>query len=264
MVHAKAMHLADFILSLYHMRDVRMPKKYNNISMIRKEFAKVMKRDLNKQLFDELSSSLQTEDIQQSCKNPVPPGYRLLRIDGRIKSENETFELALLCDTTHEVAYYKRVIVTSICDLNAKPATQSLVWRTPDIAHKAATRDLASNIFFEYILPRYDAILSDGNQTSGGQFFWETQITSSLQRGHHIYFYKMMSAELEPIKSREDLDLLKDMIWGDSDHHQHNLVLISEEELPLERKYTMPVEIIEELDKEDANTPIVVDNGLSK
>jgi len=54
------------------------------------------------------------------------------------------------------------------------------------------------------------------------------------------------------------------MIWGDSDHHQHNLVLISEEELPLERKYTMPVEIIEELDKEDVNTPIVVDNGLSK
>jgi len=95
MVHAKAKHLADFTLSLYHIRDVRMPKKYNNISTIRKEFAKVMKRDLNKQLFDELSSSLQKEDIQQSCKNPIPPGYRLLRIDGRIKSEMK--RLSSLC-----------------------------------------------------------------------------------------------------------------------------------------------------------------------
>lgn len=226
-----------------------------------------MKRDLNMQLYNELSSAARIEDLQSSCRNPVTPGYRLVRVDGRSTGENETFELALLCDATKEVAYYNRVIVTSICDLNAKPATQSLVWRNPDIRHKSATRDLASNIFFEYILPRYDAILSDGNQTSGGQFFWETQITSAMQMGHHIYFYKMMSAELEPIKSRDDFDLLKDMIWGDADHYQHNLVLISQDELPLERKYKMPIEIIKELDKEDVANPIVnknIDNSGPK
>jgi len=215
-----------------------------------------MERDLNRQLYAELSSSAIFEDLQMVCQHPVP-GYRLLRVDGRIKGDNEAFELALLCDATKEVAYYNRVTVTSICDLSEKPAVLSLVWRSPDVTHKSAIRDLVASTFFGYILPRYDAIISDGNQTSGGLFFWETQITSSLERGLYVYFYKQSSAELMPIKSRDDLYLIKEKIWGGSQGYQHNLALISQEKLQLERKYSMPVEMIKELDLEDASIPML-------
>lgn len=232
-----------------------MPKKIINAAEIRKAFAMVMKRDLNSKLYNELSLSNSAQAIQGSCSATTPPGYRLIRVDDRRESKIKTFEIALLCDITKQVAYYNYVSVTSISDLNAKPASQCLVWKSPDILHKAATRDLPSAVFFDYILPKYDVIMSDGNQTSGGQFFWETQITTALQNGNQVYFYKMMSAELEPIKDRDDFDLLKDMIWGETEDHQHHLVLISTEKLPLGRKYEMPIELIEELDKEDVSNP---------
>lgn len=203
----------------------------------------------NTHLYELLSRS--SYDIGQDCGHPIPPEYRLVRCDGRIVRSVPGFELALLNDTGKEVVYYNSVIVINNLDLNLKPATQSLVWRSPKAKHESVTHKLAGNVFSNYILPRYIAIVSDGNQTAGGKFFWERQVSSALDDNKHVYFYKIMHGSLEPIKNEQDFDILKNHIWGDKPANETNLVVISSEPLPLDKSYKLPVHVIQEMEKID-------------
>jgi len=237
-----------------------MPKRLNDAAEIRKVFADLMKPTLNKMLYKQLSDGPQVTEIDGEAGVNLPPGYRLIRVDGRKPSTRpQDFEIAMVNDVTESVVYYNHVIVTKLCELDIKPATQSLVWRSPDARHRPVLRDLASNVFFNYILDKYNALLSDGNQTSGGQFFWESQVSSALSKGKHVYFYKMMSAELETVPDQDTFDIIKEHIWGDTDSHEHNLMLISNESLPKDAKYVMPVDLIDDLNKTDVAAPYVRD-----
>lgn len=212
----------------------------------------VSKPELNAKLYLALAGWENSKDLSSLNIHPMVPGYRLLRIDGRVKSPVlPTFEVVMLCDTTKQLVYYNRVLVTSISDLNIKPATQSLVWRSRQDQHDTVLHKIAANVLNNYILNDYNAIVSDGNQTSGGKFFWESQISTAMARGNNVYFYKMMSAELERINNEGEFTLLKDFIWGDVADLEHNLVIISKDELPLDRNYKIPLDIIEELDRTD-------------
>lgn len=229
-----------------------MPKLINNLAEIKREFAMVSKPALNAKLYQALAAWPNQQNLGSMNVHPMVPGYRLLRLDERVKSPLlPTFEVVMLCDTTQEVVYYNRVLVTNISDLNIKPATQSLVWRSRDYQHDTVLQKIAANVFTNYILNDYNAIVSDGNQTSGGKFFWESQVSAAMYRGNNVYFYKMMTGELERIKDKDDFTLLKDFIWGDADAFEHNLVIISKDDLPLDRSYKMPMDVIEELDKSD-------------
>lgn len=140
----------------------------------------------------------------------------------------------------------------NICDLNVKPASQSLIWRSRDEDHRSVLNDFARDVFFNYILPRYAAIVSDGNQSLGGRFFWESQVEAALSKNKSVYYYKMISAELEPIKDKNDLSILKKHIWCEQKDFANNLVIISDADLPLSNDYKIPVVIVEESDKLDA------------
>jgi hypothetical protein len=229
-----------------------MPKMITNLAELKREFAMVSKPELNAKLYQALAGWENVKDLGALNVHPIVPGYRLLRLDERVKAPVlPTFEVVMLCDTTQQVVYYNRVVVMNISDLNIKPATQSLVWRSREHKHDTVLHKVAANVFTNYILNDYNAIVSDGNQTSGGKFFWEGQVSTAMHRGNNVYFYKMMSAELERIKDDDDFNLLKDFIWGDTAAFEQNLVIISKDELPLDRKYQVPMEIIEELDKTD-------------
>lgn len=228
-----------------------MPKLITNLAEIKKEFAMVSKPELNAKLYQALANWPNAQDLGSLNIHPLAPGYRLLRLDERVKSPLSTFEVVMLCDTTQEVVYYNRVLITNISDINIKPATQSLVWRSRDYQHDTVLQKIATNVFTNYILNDYNAIVSDGNHTSGGKFFWESQVSAAMYRGNNVYFYKMMTAELEPIKSKDDFNALKDFIWGDADAFQHNLVIISKDHLPIDKSYKMPLDIIEAIDKTD-------------
>lgn len=229
-----------------------MPKLINDLAEIKREFAMVSKPELNARLYQDLSSWPTSQDLGRLGIHPVVPGYRLLRLDDRVATSRlPSFEVVMLCDTTKEVVYYNRVLVTKISELNIKPATQSLVWRSRDYQHDAVLQKIAANVFTNYILDKYTAIVSDGNQTSGGKFFWESQVSAAMYRGNNIYFYKMMTAELEHIKDKDDFNMLKNFIWGEADAFEHNLVIISKDALPLDRRYSIPLDVVKEVDKAD-------------
>jgi hypothetical protein len=209
-----------------------MPKLIVQREEIRREFAHLVRTEDNARLYQRLSNESRFSDISADAKNPVPPGYRLLRIDPAPGTTIHEFEVALLSDVDRSVVYYNQVSVTGISDLNCRPATQMLVWRSQNAQHQMVLRDVAKNVFFNYILERYDVILSDNNQTAEGKFFWQRQMSLALALGMHVYYYQMLNAALQPIKNQAALNNLEDQLWAEEDNKQYHLALISKIELP--------------------------------
>ena len=208
-----------------------MPKLLRNPRKINLDFARLTKQEANAALYLQINAHLSAIDIASEVQHPIPPGYRLLRLDGR-EGSSDTFEIALLNDVTRQVVYYNHVALLQMVDLNCRPASQMMVWRSSDQAHEAVLRDLAGRVFFNYILERYDVILSDNSHTGAGQFFWKRQMSAALARGLYVYFYRMMLSQLERIENQAALDELDDSLWGDDDPYEYHLAVISRVELP--------------------------------
>jgi hypothetical protein len=170
------------------------------------------------------------------------------------------FEVVLLCDTTQQVVFYSRVVVTRISDLD-KPGALSLSWRSSQHQHDSVLHKVAANVLTNYILNGHIAILSDGNPVSGGKFFWEAQISAALGRGHNAYVYNAGSASIERIKDDEAFIKLKDFVWG-SAAPERNLVILSKDDLPLHQGYTIPMAIIDDLDSTDIQKLVINEHGF--
>lgn len=211
---------------------VAMPKLLVNPSEIIKTFAHLEKTADNKVLYEELTGAQHTHEIAAEAQCLLAPGYSLIRIDHRKRPSSDEFEIALVNTLERSVVYYNRVVIAPIVDLKCRPATQNLVWRSQDAQHLTVLRDVAHKVFFHYILEKYDVILSDGQQTHEGKFFWQRQMSQAIAFGLHVYYYQMMTARLEPIRTQEDLNALKDKLWSESDGQEHHLALISKVELP--------------------------------
>jgi len=184
-------------------------------------------------LYAALNAAPHPTDLAPLLAHEVPAGYRLVRIDNRLEPvAHERFEVALLCDTTHRVAYYNQVIVTGYQDLNHRPATQVLVWRSTAFQHEAVLHQLARAVFFDYLLENYDVLVSDNQQTYEGQRFWLTQMSRALGLQLFVYHYHLISTELVQLRQETDIQALRAVAWGGEQDHAHHLVIISKLELP--------------------------------
>lgn len=210
-----------------------MPKLLANVAEAAREFAHLDEQERNSALYALLDASPAPENLAASVAHPLPPGYRLLRIDGRLPpSDLDRFEIALLCDTDQSVVYYNRVIIQAHIDLNCRPATQSLVWRTTRYAHGGVLRDLASRVFFDYILANFDVIMSDSQQTIDGHNFWRRKLSESLARQLHVYHFRFMTGKLEGIPDEAALENACRELWGETTQHEDYLAIISRHALP--------------------------------
>lgn len=229
-----------------------MPQIIENKDLY-KEFVKLSDPDKNRQLYLDIVES-EFSDISNQLGRNLPPGYRCLRQETppRVGPDLPGFNIALVNDVSKTVIYYNSVVVMNISDLNVKPACQSLIWRSRSERHRPVLHDFARDVFFNYILPRYVAIVSDSNQSLGGRFFWEGQVQAAMAKDKHVYYYKMNQAQIEPIVDESDFEAISKHIWGNDRDYANNLVIISEAELPLTKDYNIPAVVIEKTDKIDA------------
>lgn len=112
---------------------------------------------------------------------------------------------------------------------------QILVWR--DSADIAAS-GFAKHIFWERLLPRFKALISDTQQTPNGKAFWGYMIDEAFSRGTPVYFYDRSSNPNRLIQI-EDLTKLRQHdqeIWGTSNRHLQTHAVISEVPLQLKGK----------------------------
>lgn len=207
-----------------------MPQLMLGEVKIRNAFADLSITDKNRQLYEELAGHVHIQDIAAEVGRPLPHGYRLIMVAARKGSDK--FEIALVQDQLKEVVYYNQVVIVPYIDLSARPATQLLVWRSTDFTHSAILSGLPGAVFFNFILKRYDVILSDNVQTGEGQYFWQRQMSEALARGLHVYHYQLMSAALTHIKDQAHMKSITDLLWGETDEYRESLAIISQTPLP--------------------------------
>lgn len=208
-----------------------MPTKLVNATKVNEVFAHLNESEDNRALYSALSRGDEIE-----IKGLVlSPGYRLVRVDGRLtdKIAQSHFELALINDVSEDVAYYNRVVIQPDTFLNCRPVTQVLVWRTQKPKHRKELHDLAGLVFIRYLLEKYDVIVSDMNQTHDGMSFWQARMYDALAGGLNVYVYDMITCELNKIESDDDVGRYEQWLWGDPDHYQQRLAIISKPELPV-------------------------------
>lgn len=210
-----------------------MPQQLLNPAKVTEVFAHLNETPDNRALYSELVNG---NDVTADVKGvSLAPGYRVTRVDNRRKSAipQDHFEIALINDLTEEVAYYNRVIIQPDSYLNCRPVTQILVWRTQKPKHRSVLHDFAGIIFMNYLLERYDIIVSDRNQTHEGMSFWQARMYDALDLGLHLYAYDMITCELREMKTERELEDGGTWLWGDLDHYQDRLAIISKHKLPL-------------------------------
>ncbi|WP_380179296.1 hypothetical protein [Kalamiella sp. sgz302252] len=208
-----------------------MPAKFINATKVNEVFAHLNESEDNAALYSALANGeeVQIEGVILS------PGYRLVRVDDRFagKISQSHFELALINDLSEDVAYYNRVVIQPDVFLNCRPVTQVLVWRTQKPKHRKELHELAGAVFLHYLLKRYDVIISDMNHTHDGIAFWQARIYDALAYGLKVYAYDMLSCELNQIRSEEEVGHYEQWLWGDINHYQNRLAIISKLALPV-------------------------------
>ena len=136
-----------------------MPKLLVNGRKIAEEFAFLSSAERNSAFFSELTKAVAV-DIGRCLSRPLPPSYRLIRIDGRL--DDDKFEIALLDTATNAVVYYNRVIIVGDIYLEAKPVTQCLVWRTTNYPHSEVLHGVAGDVFFKYLGKLFEQVVAVG------------------------------------------------------------------------------------------------------
>ncbi|OCQ54162.1 hypothetical protein Ppb6_00473 [Photorhabdus australis subsp. thailandensis] len=210
-----------------------MPMKLVNAEKINQVFAHLNENLDNRTLYIALAKGIEITD--QINGLALAPGYRMVRVDGRLSDRisQSHFELALVNDVSKEVAYYNRVVIQPDAVLNCLPVTQVLVWRTLKRKHRTVLHELAGQVFFCYLLEHYNVIVSDMNQTHDGISFWQSRMYDALAYKMYVYAYDMITCELRKIQSEDDIGYQEVWLWGDPDHYQHRLAIISKNELPI-------------------------------
>ncbi|KAA1181283.1 hypothetical protein [Photorhabdus heterorhabditis] len=210
-----------------------MPKRLVNPDKVNEVFVHLNEGRDNRALYTTLMNG---SDITSQINGLLlAPGYRMVRVDGRLEDwiSQSHFELALLNDVSQEVVYYNRVIIQPDVVLSCRPVTQILVWRILKREHRVVLRDLAGKVFFDYLLESYNVIVSDMNQTHDGISFWQARMYDALAYNMHVYAYDMITCELHKILSDKEIASKESWLWGDPEHHQNRLAIISKSELPI-------------------------------
>lgn len=139
---------------------------------------------------------------------------------------------ALIENDTQRAAYAMQFTVSSNTYLRTTCAQQVMVWRDNQVF---VTRNLSERIFFEHLLPKYHAIITDSMQTEDGQRFWDNRIIDALRIGLNVYYVSLIPPrEVTAITSDKEYQAItrKKEIWGGENKHQARRLVISNHILP--------------------------------
>lgn len=156
---------------------------------------------------------------------------KVLRINDYATIYRHRSEFFCLDTNAHRITYYMSCSVSNNKMLG-QFVWQSLVW-VSDEYHRIYLNNIASQIFFEQLLPQYHTIVTDSEQSWRGKSFWRMSIAEAFSFGLHVYFCDFSNGTLEKLNSFKDLDKFQSEydIWGETDKHMLRRMVITDKVL---------------------------------
>lgn len=145
-------------------------------------------------------------------------------------------QFALIDEERRKILYYmgwKEILHKFV---NHRAACQIAVWRDVDVP---GYEDVAKEIFFDELLPKYGVIITDAMQTEDGRNFWVRRIGNAFNKGLNVYYLNLMQAEggvdRELIKIDSNLDFVKladeKDFWGTESKYKARKLIIASVDL---------------------------------
>lgn len=100
---------------------------------------------------------------------------------------------------------------------------QAKVWRSE---FAPSSEKVVSPIMFDHLLPRLGRLATDEIQTVHGKRMWIRTIHTAFEKGYYVYHvYK--GEQATQIHDPDELERLKNVIWGKGQAYMDHLILIS-------------------------------------
>jgi hypothetical protein len=133
-------------------------------------------------------------------------------------------------DTELEMVTYEMQFKT-----NSNPVIGDFVWQTSVWRGAANIVHLPTEIFFDYLIVKYQTIITDSKQSWDGKRFWLDRINDAFDRNLNVYYFDFSQNKLQRIDSKKEwIPFYKEHqseIWGKSDLAQMKRMVISNKEL---------------------------------
>lgn len=148
---------------------------------------------------------------------------------GKLKNHTlykQNNRLALIDTTVGEtphILYYLKYEINHLNILNCDAAQQVAVWKE----HGGETNDIASEMFFTFLLPLVGCIVTDLYQTTYGKRFWLDRVADAIKIGLKVLYINTDTNKITTINDMNKLKSLQKEIWGDGEQYQHRRVVIA-------------------------------------
>lgn len=130
-------------------------------------------------------------------------------------------KIVALNEKSQKVIYLVQFVKKMV--FGKRAITQVKVWRDKT---ETITKGLAERIFFEFLLPQADCIVSDSQQTDYGRSFWELRIFDAFSRGLSVYLIDQNKRTKQRMQSPDEFLELADQWWGDDPKFQAKKIAI--------------------------------------
>jgi hypothetical protein len=135
----------------------------------------------------------------------------------------------ILDDKIQQVTY-KMTFKTDRNKLLGNYVWQSTVWSQGGISY---LKGLPTKMIFDYLLKKYEVVVTDSEQSFDGERFWRNIIQEAFTKNINVYYYNFLSKELIKMKDFYDWWNFQthNDVWGDNKQHELKRMLITTKEL---------------------------------
>lgn len=110
-------------------------------------------------------------------------------------------------------------------NISKTPFRQCLVWRNK-INRTGATVGFAKKVFWDILFKKYNAVISDSQQSKEGEGLWDNLIQQAFEKGYIVKVHNTNDKSFKEYTSFDDLDNDKDSHYGDSNFYQRFIISI--------------------------------------
>lgn len=152
------------------------------------------------------------DDSRKKLLEQITPGVALYSLPTRY----------FILDTENQKLLY--LVELKLSHINGMSTiSQMKVWRDYSASE---TKGIAERVFFDYIAPRADLVVTDGEQTPDGKRFWMLRIAEAYRRGLPVYLFDYNDKRIVQAMTFQEFHAMVPAFYGSSQKYSSKRIAI--------------------------------------